>query len=110
MANPSKSNTTITSQFQTVVLQRQISTDSARIVGNAEVTVEARFWGINPRLAFSYQLAFESHRGDFLRRMERPMRIELTPEPWQVCQERSVKDLRGSVSRAFGSIWSGQKP
>src|SRR5262249_46208767 len=33
-------------------------------------------------LAFSYQLAFGSHRGDFLRRMERPMRIELTPEPW----------------------------
>src|SRR5215831_12743165 len=68
MANPSKSNTTITFQFQTAVLQRQISTDSARTVGKAEVIVEACFGESIPpsRLAFSYQLAFGSHRGDFL--------------------------------------------
>ena len=41
--------------------------------------------------------------------MERPMRIELTPEPWQVCKERSIKDLRGGFE-SVRCIWSGQKP
>src|SRR5215469_453160 len=57
MANPSKSNATITFQFQTVVLQRQISTDSARTIGKAEVIVEARFGESIPpsRLAIRHQ-------------------------------------------------------
>ena len=29
--------------------------------------------------------------------MERPIGIEPTPEPWQVCKERSVNNLRGTV-------------
>src|SRR5229473_2072162 len=28
--------------------------------------------------------------------MERPIGIEPTPEPWQVCRERSVNNLRGT--------------
>ena len=28
--------------------------------------------------------------------MERPIGIEPTPEPWQVCKERSVNNLRGT--------------
>ncbi len=32
----------------------------------------------------------------FPEEMERPMRIELTPEPWQICRERSVNNLRGT--------------
>ena len=37
-----------------------------------------------------------SGRRGVLETMERPIGIEPTPEPWQVCRERSVNNLRGT--------------
>src|SRR6266446_2594861 len=38
--------------------------------------------------------------GKARKKMERPIGIEPTPEPWQVCRERSVNNLRGTFRSA----------
>jgi hypothetical protein len=38
----------------------------------------------------------EFNRACYFEIMERPIGIEPTPEPWQVCRERSVNNLRGT--------------